>query len=260
MYLDNPSLSVAISESDLAGIIKAIMKSRHWKQFDIATANLVFVPHWFFNFDIYYEAEGKPQTYSSQMSLNAVTGELNPIIVEVMKEIPVKMTKEAPENATVEKLAVSKDEAKEVSKIKIAGELGVSKDIITTYGFRMVYVPVYRVWLSLGRKIIRLDIDAVSGSPLNESNVPERQRGFIEITADTIERLKTPEGWVDYSKKAGAWIADVAKATGISVAGQFKKGGIFHWFITTRSGRYTLATIVILLLLYLVLKKYGLLH
>ncbi len=260
MYLDNPSLSVSISEGDLAGIIKAIMKSRHWRQFEIATANLILVPHWLFNFDIYYEADGKPQTYSSQMALNAVTGELNPIIIEVMKDIPVQMTKEQPDKSSVEKVAVTKDEAKEVSKIKIAGELGISKDTITTYGFRLVYVPVYRVWITLGRKIIRLDVDGVSGSPLNESNVPEKERGIIEITKDTLEQLKTPEGWIDYSKKAGQWMADITKATGIKVAGQFKKGGAVHWLLTTKPGQYTLLTLIILILLYLVLRKYNLMR
>ncbi len=260
MFLDNPSLQITISESDLAGIIKAIMKSRHWKKFQVASANLVLVPHWFFNFDVYYEAGGKVETYSSQMALNAVTGELNPIIVEIMKEIPVETTKNAPEGAKVEGVAISKEEAKNVSQIKIAGELGIPKDKITTYGFRLMYIPVYRTWISLGRRIIRLDIDAISGSPLNESSVPERERGLLEITAETIEQLKTPEGWVDYSKKAGKWITDVAKATGRGIGSQFGKGGLFHWLLTTKPGQYTLLILVIAILLYLVLQKYGLIR
>ncbi len=258
MFLDNPSLQLSISTSDLPGIIKAILKDRHWKKFDVANVKLVYVPHWFFNFDIYYESPEGVETYSSQMALNAVTGELNPIIIEILKEIPVEKTKEIPKDAEVEPTAISKEEAKEVSNIKIAGQLKIPKDKITTYGFRLVYVPIYRTWVTLGKRIQRIDIDGISGSPMNIQEVPEKERGILEITADTLEALKTPKGWIDYSKKAGAWITEIAKATGGAIAGQFRKGGLINWLLTTKSGQYTLLTIIVLILIYLVLKKYNL--
>ncbi len=257
MLLDKPAFSLLISDSDLPGILKAILKERHWRNFEVASADLVYVPHWLFNFDVYYESPEGIQTYSSQMSMNAVTGELNPILVEILKEIPVNQSKEIPENAKVEPVAVSLEEAKDVSKIKIAGELKLPKDKITTYGFRLVYLPVYKTWVKLGKKIQRIEIDGISGSPMNIQEVPERKRGFIEITKETLEALTTPEGWMDYSKKAGKWITDVAKATGGAVAGQFKKGGIINWLLFTRPGQYTLLVIIIMILLYLVLRKYG---
>ncbi len=257
MLLDKPAFSLSISDSDLAGIVKAILKEKHWRNFKLASAKLVYVPHWIFDFDVYYETESGIETYSSQMAMDAVTGKLNPILIEIMKEIPVNKTKEIPDNATAEQVAINLDEAKEVSKIKIAGQLKVPKEKITTYGFQITYLPVYRTWVTLGKRIQRLDIDGISGSPINIQEVPEKERGIIEITADALEELKTPKGWVDYSKKAGKWVSDVAKATGGAISGQFKKGGIINWFLFTRPGQYTILILVILLLLYLVLKKYN---
>ncbi len=255
MLIDNPALQLSISSDNIPGILHAILKEKHWKNFQVANVKLVYVPHWFFNFDMYFETPEGIQTYSSQMALDAVTGKLNPIIVEILKEIPVGKTNEIKEGE-VEKPTISKDELKEVAKIKIAGELKIPKDKLTIYGANLVYVPVYRAWVTLGKRIVRLDIDGISGSPINIQDVPEKERGVIEITADMIEELKTPEGWIDYSKKAGNWIGEIAKATGGAVAKQVKSG-IINWLFTTKSGQYTLLTVVVLVLLYLVLKKYG---
>jgi hypothetical protein len=121
-------------------------------------------------------------------------------------------------------------------------------------------VPIYVTWISLGKKIQRLEIDGISGSPLNVQEVPEREMGFIEITAETIDKLKTPQGWIDYSKKAGNWLADIAKQTGGTIAGNVKKSGIIDWLFKTKSGQYTLLTLTALILVYLVLKKYHLIR
>ncbi len=255
MLMDNPTLKLSISSNDIPGILKAVLKEKHWRNFQVASVKLVYVPHWFFNFDMYFESQEGIQTYSSQMALDAVTGKLNPIIVEILKEIPVEKIREI-SGGEVEKPTIGKDELKEVAKIKMAGELKIPKDKLTIYGANLTYVPVYRAWVSLGKRIVRIDIDGISGSPINVQDVPEKERGIIEVTADMIEDLKTPEGWIDYSKKAGDWISEVAKSTGGAVAKQVKSGAV-KWLFTTKPGQYTILTLVVLALLYLVLKKYG---
>ena len=45
-------------------------------------------------------------------------------------------------------------------------------------------------------------INAVDGSNEGLSKIPFRENGYVEITKETINELKTPSNWLRYSKSA----------------------------------------------------------
>jgi len=248
MLLDAPALQLRYALKDILGIVESVLKQRHWRKFDIESTSLVYVPHWFFNFDVYREAEGQAQTYASQMALDATTGKLNPLIIQIMSSVPTKRERETTHGIEAEawRPSVQKEEVKDVAAIKVAGEMNLPKDAITVSGVNLVYVPYWQVWVRLPSGTKRIDLDAISGSPVFISDVPERERGSIEVTMDMLEDLKTPSGWVDYSKKAFDWGFGAAAGMGEGFASK-----ILPWLLGTRMGQYTaLGIIIVLLVLY----------
>lgn len=253
MILDAPALQLRYTLKDILGIVERILKERHWRKFDIESTSLVYVPNWFFNFDIYQEVQGQSQTYSSQMALDAVTGKLNPLIIQVMDNIPTKREREPRHGIDCDVLApsVKKEEVKDIAAIKVAGETGVPKAAVTISGVNLVYVPYWQVWVRLPTGTKRIDLDAISGSPSFISDVPERERGQIEITMEMLQELTTPAGWIDYSKKAFDWGFGAAAAAGHNLS-----SGILPWMLGTKIGNYVaLFLVALVLILYLLYVK-----
>jgi len=248
MLLDAPALQLRYTLKDILGIVERVFKERHWRKFDIESTSLVYVPHWFFNFDVYQQAEGQAQSYASQMALDAVTGKLNPMIIQIMSNVPTKREREPTHGieAEVRAPAVRQEEVKDIATIKVAGEMRIPKESVTVSGVNLLYVPYWQVWVRLPSGTKRIDLDAVSGSPVFISDVPERERGTMEVTMDMLNDLKTPAGWVDYSSKAFNWGFGVASETGHGLM-----SSIIPWVINTRVGQYTaLAAVILLLVLY----------
>ena len=95
-----------------------------------------------------------------------------------------------------------------------------------------------------------IDLDGISGSPINIKEVPTKERGIIEITADTMVDLTTPEGWKDYSKKAFKWGGGVASGMAPKIS------NLLGWMISTRAGQITgLFIIAVILIAYISLKS-----
>ncbi len=251
MLLDAPALQLRYTLKDTLGVVERVLKERHWRKFDIESISLVYVPHWFFNFDVYEEAEGRAKSYASQMSLDATTGKLNPMIIQIIGNIPVRREREIRHGIEFEALrpSIQKEEVKSIAAIKIAGEMGIPKSAITISGVNLVYVPYWQVWARLPAGLKRIDLDAISGSPANISSVPERERGTMEVTMDMLQELTTPAGWIDYSKKAFDWGVGASASAGAGIMHELSSG-VVPWMINTKMGRYTALLIIILLLLF----------
>lgn len=265
--LDHPAYQLNLTSKQILGILETLLEERHWKDFDLANVKLVYKPYWFFNYDVYKEEEvpGKgevAQEYGSQMVLDARKSNLEPMLMQILNEIPVESREEIKHDVDhdILKQTVTEEEGRRLAKVKLAGKMkGVSKDDVVISGVDLRYVPMWRIWVDLkGGKTQRIDIDGISGSPFNIQKVPERERGFMEVTKDTLEDLKKPEGWVDYSKKAFR-----VTASGIKKAskGEGKKGAqnaskAFKWLFGTRAGRYTfLAFLIVVLVIYILYFK-----
>ena len=258
MILENPALTLSIGTKDVTEIIEGILKDRNWNHFDLINLKLSYLPYYLFNYDTLIEQEMQGQTYSQGfsglMAMNAIDGKLEPLLTQILESQPVDYEREISHDLKyeIQNPAISMKEAKEAAKIKLAAKFNVSKDSMSTTGFRLVYWPVWVVFVTLPKGgIQKIQIEAVSGYPMNIEKVPEREKTWIEVTEETLDSLKTPEGWINLTKKA-------VELTSSGLKGGSKKtkgvGNLIQWFTQTKTGRYSLLLIVILIAILLMIK------
>ena len=99
---------------------------------------------------------------------------------------------------------LSKDELNKVITLKLASDLDVSKDNIAISALEKIYLPVWSVSVTLGEENYRTVINAVDGEIISEEEIPEKERGWLEITAETINDLKNPGAWAGYTTGIGS--------------------------------------------------------
>ncbi|RLG21972.1 hypothetical protein DRN74_01000 [Candidatus Micrarchaeota archaeon] len=259
--LEHPALKLSLGVQDIITLIEEILREKNWKKFELLSFKLLYSPIYIFNYDLLVEQDVEGQTFSKgfsgTMAINAVTAELEPVFSHILKERPVEYEKEISHDFDyeLEKASLTKDELKETCKIKLAAQFNVGKDSVAVSGFRLLYWPIWRVFVTLPKGIQRINVDAVSGQVLNISEVPEKEKTWLEITADTLKLMKKPEGWLTLSKKTVSLLGKSTKASlklaskASSKAGEkASEAGLLYWLFHTRSGIYTLIAIALLIL------------
>jgi hypothetical protein len=63
-------------------------------------------------------------------------------------------------------------------------------------------MPLYKTVAIIDEKEYPLIINAIDGSIQGIEVIPEREKGYFEITRETINELKRPSAWIKYSKEA----------------------------------------------------------
>ncbi len=257
MILDNPALVLNIRMQDILDILESTLKERNWQHFDVANLKLSYLPYYIFNYDVLVEQKAGEQTYSQgfsgTMAMSAVDGKLEPLLTQIMEQQPVDYEKKVSHDLKYElnPPALKPDEAKQTAILKLAAKFGTGKDSIAVTGFRLVYWPVWKVFVTLPNKHIqRILVEGVSGYPLNIEEVPERELTWMEVTQETLEKLRTPKGWAELSGKLLNLTASAAK----SAAGKKQKGFVselVHWLLHTKLGRWTLLGIAVIILIIL---------
>lgn len=253
MVLENPALSLNISVQDILDILEKTLKEKNWKHFELANLKLVYIPFYIFNYDLLIEEKVEEQTFSrgtsGVMAINAIDGKLEPLLTDIMEEQPVSYEKDISHDLQYEikKPAIKEKELADTIKVKLAGQFGVGKDSVAPSGFRLVYWPVWIIFVTLPNKIQRVEVEAVSGYPLNFEEVPKREMGWMEVTADTLSKMKTAKGWKELAKKTVSITASGFKGA----AGKEKKGksgGLSYWFLHTKYGHWTLILTLLFIL------------
>ncbi len=189
------------------------------------------------------------------MAMNAIDGKLVPLLTQILESQPVDYEREISHELKyeIQNPAIQMNEAKEAAKIKLAAKFNVGKDSMSTTGFRLVYWPIWVVFVTLPKGgIQKIQIEAVSGYPIGDiERVPEREKTWIEVTEETMDSLKKPEGWINLTKTAVAMTSSGLKAGSEKTGGA---GNLIQWFTQTKSGRYSLLLIAILIAIFFLLK------
>ena len=258
MILENPALTLSIGTKEVTEIIEGILKQRNWNHFDLINLKLSYIPFYLFNYDTLIEQKEGGQTYSQGfsglMAMNAIDGKLEPLLTQILESQPVDYEREISHDLKyeIQRPAINLQEAKESAKIKLAAKFNVGKDSMTTTGFRLVYWPIWIVFVTLPKGgIQKIQIEAVSGYPMNVEQVPEREKTWIEVTEETIDSLKTPEGWLNLTKKAIEVTSSGLKKTSKQATGT---SNAINWLFKTKAGRYTLLLLAILIAILLMTK------
>lgn len=185
-------------------IVNSAIRSKHWKNFSCAELRLAYFPYWFFSFDAFSVKEDKTisRHVSGKKTLDGVSGELSGFLSDLFEKdgsnVQDSPTDLFPFEKTEPKL--SKKEAEEIAPIKIAAELGFAKENVKITGLELFFVPFWQTFATVNNQNFRIQMNAVSGEMLGIKSVPQREKGFLELTTETIRELKEPGAWVKYSK------------------------------------------------------------
>lgn len=247
VVLKKPSFPISFTFEDTVAMIESLIKSRHWTEFDVAEVKLVYTPYWIFHYDAYLESideETGEKTVSDiesgEIALNAATRELNDEVPELLESYPLEKVKKPPEGYKFEVIRprISEPELKEIAAVKLAHKMNLAKANILISDTQLVFVPSWIVFVTVAEGTYRLNVNAVTGETLGEEEVPERERGWIEVTQETLKELQEPGAWMHYSRAlAGGILAAIANAPGI------------HAFLTNRRLQIFLLIIILVLLL-----------
>jgi hypothetical protein len=209
MFLGNPVFPIAFEIEKVAGLIEATLKKKNWRSFDKGEVKLVLTPVYVFYYDAVFPEEGKPKGKAERgrLALNAETAELNKELADSMPA-DNELVKELPDEypLVVRKPLFSKAEAEKIALLKTAALIGADRSNVVLTGLKVVYYPMWLAFVTVKEKTYELEISAVTGEIFGEEQVPKREKGFVEITRETLHELKEPGAWIRYSKE----IADLA--------------------------------------------------
>lgn len=204
MFLGNPVFPVSFRIEQVAELVEKTLLQKNWKSFKKGEIKLVLTPFYSFYYDAAFEEEGKlkKETEHGRLALNGETAELSKELADSMPT-GEKLSKEMPDDypLIVRKPIFSKKEAEKVALLKTASLIGTSREHIVLTGFEMVYYPMWLAFVTVGEETYELEISAITGEIFGEERVPEREKGFVEVTKATLSELKEPGAWIRYSKE-----------------------------------------------------------
>jgi len=229
-------------------LLESHLKERHWKKYEAGEITLHYTPYYVFNFDAFPESGGGgklavSESESGTGALNGVTGELSGEVAEFAEENEAIFVKSPGEGISfvVEKLSYNENEILRIAPLRLAAKLGIGKDEVIVSGLELVYLPEWIVGVKLAGEEYELSVSAVTGEIVSGEEIPLREKGWSEVTKETLSDLKSPKGWVSHSKN----LAHSAKS---ALTHEKTKSG-FSYFLESRSLQAILLVILAALIL-----------
>lgn len=228
MHLDKTSFPISFSFEDCVSYIESQINSRGWTDFEVADVKLVYYPYWFFRYDTYRESVPEPfespdetaegeageegeegltdggsvsAVESGYLAMDAVTAEIDPEIAAMIEGNEFKRIKEVEEGYEfeVEDHKIKHSGAERIAPLKAAEHLGTSLDKVIVSHLKLIHVPFWELNVSVAEGVYSFEINAVTGETVSEEEIPEREKGWMEVTNETLEELKQPGAWMEYA-------------------------------------------------------------
>ena len=137
------------------------------------------------------------------MALNAVSGEFDEDVSALLEDSEPVILKESPVpegvEVEIERIAFSEAELKRVAPMRLAAKLEVAKHNVELSGIKLAFVPFWEIFVKLEEQEFELVVNAVNSEFAEETEIPYRKKSLMELTAETMSELKSPNAWVDYS-------------------------------------------------------------
>ncbi len=221
MLLDGQTFELVLTpEIALSSVQKDLSRAGH-RNIEVQQIRLFYEPFWIFTFDV----EGAAQPISGKTSLNASSGDVNEF-VPMLLDRPLNKTKNTAENTEceVEPTSVDRKEVERVAQARVAAQLGVKKDQVSVSAFQKIYVPFYRIWLSVDGAAYKAEVDGCLGATFGLEGVPQKQKGMDEVTKETLDKMKSPAGWADLIGRTGDAVAGGLTGKSAPIPGLGKAG------------------------------------
>lgn len=253
MKLKEQSFPLSFSLQETTDFIKAKIEEKNWFEFEVIEVKIVFVPYYFYSFESFFESEeeGKKivsDTVNGKLALNGLTGELDETVSLPDSSELVKEIEELPENIPFEEKSFELTEKiEEIVQVKTARHLRTGKDNVIIHSIKKVLYPVWIIDFSVVEHTFQFMVSGVDGSVISEEEIPERMLGFWEITAETLNDLKSPSSWINYSASV------ISDSANFMIKNTFS-GNIVHNLL--HNWKYQ-TLILLIILIIVVLRGYG---
>ncbi len=208
LYLGNPLLPINVTAKSAEESIRKELINKNWHDFELKPLVLNLVPYFLFNYYYYLEesVEGKPSIKNALHGVIALDGhevKIRQDLTHLIKTNWKKSAQLAPkDNFDTKWCNIEKREQDAVLQLKTAEHFGVPKDNVVVSSARKFFVPFYKTSVVAGKTEYQLIVNAIDGSSEGLSKIPFREKGYLEITKETINDLRTPSNWLKYSKEA----------------------------------------------------------
>lgn len=209
MFLDAPAFPVSFSLEEAKETVSSLIKSKYWENFAVGELKLVYLPYTIFSYTAFEEIEGKEtqkkttrQVSSGKIAFSELSGEFDEALPKLHYSSTGKILSHEPTAEhlfDVKKQKYSLSEVEGIVKVKLASDFSVAKDNVIVSALEKVYLPVWIVPAQIGEENYHLEINAVTGEIIGEIGIPHREKGWLEVTAETIDELKNPSSWFEYA-------------------------------------------------------------
>lgn len=246
MLLDAPSFELQLTAEVALSIVQKEVQRRGWKKFEIQDIRLVYTPFYVFSFDVAAE-NAQP---SGRAAINANTGELDEFVPVILDKPlkKVKATDEKSKSPEVEGTNISRKELESIAPAKVAAVVGLKRENVTASAIAKYYVPYFRIWVTAPAETgdtYRINVDALLGAPMGVETIPAKTKGWEDETEATLDRMKTPKGFLELGGETISSLGAVASG----------KGGGIGGFLSSKSGRWLLMGVAIIaIVLYLLFR------
>jgi hypothetical protein len=254
VYLGNPSLPLIVPVEEALKKISLVLTEKNWKDFEIGTLKLSFVPYFIFTYHYYIESEknGKKIIESSadgQLVLGGKSLKIENGLLKIISENIPKAISSPPSVEFEEKeTQITKKTQDAVLQTKAAEFFKIPRETITVSSIKKILIPFYESFITLEENTYQITINALDGKLMGVEKVPSREKGFIEITKETLGDLKDPKAWLQYTKGLAIETAKFISGKNSSEASSSKETKSSKVNISFLYSKYLLLLIILLAL------------
>lgn len=257
MYLGNPALPVLFPAKEALKKVNKVLVEKNWQEFDIASMKLVLVPFFFYQYHYFIEEEKEStrivkETVDGFIALNAHSLKINENAARLIKENLDKQHNQAPDiEFSTQDINLAKKDQDKVILLKTAQHFKIPKENFVVSDIRVFFVPFYETQITINENHYAIVINAVDGNILGIEKIPEREKGFLELTQETLQDLLEPSNWVKYTKEMFLEAGD--SLTSSRIVAKEKKEAINLPDLSFLSSKWVLILIMLLALMLIYL-------
>jgi hypothetical protein len=206
MFLGTPALPIKIGADKARELLEKAFRARNWKDASVEAEKLVLVPYYFFEYAAYREKEKAGERIVSKVERGKLVldAEKAEVVEGIAEQLPEEkeMLRELPEGIKLElkKAPLEEKEARKICLFKTAEKLARAIDKVSIMNLRPFYFPLWEMQARINGEKLALHLSAVNGAILEEKDIPVREKTAAEITKETLEELRNPKAWVQYSR------------------------------------------------------------
>ncbi len=261
MYLGSPLLPMNVSLQKATQDLKEAFAKKYWNEPEIVNETLLLVPYLLFNYHYYVEKQEEgsqkiKKAFNGILAIDAHAIKIEEHMTDLIKYNWKKSDQNTPKKEFDEKWNnIDKKEQYEIVKLKTAEYFDVPKQNVLITSIRKVLVPFFVFKVTCNETEYKVKMNVVDGTFYGLEGVLPREKGTLELTKETLNELKKPSKWVEYSKEIIFGAANVGKkVASVEKEKSFKeKGTKTNLAFFARPEILIIIMLLALLLIYLAL-------